>query len=188
MILGEQQPWGAYCLRASMSKLSRFVVAAISFGLLSLGNCYAQSWGTVGFGYNYLLTEKPTGNWVSSHGWYALPTVSVTKHLGVFADFTNFYSKGQNIHGYVFGPMYQFTNESRVTPFVFTGAGDVRTSADAVVANNFAWVVGSGFLMKLNSWLSLQTIPVEYVLNTPNSSVGNNFLARAGFVITIPKK
>lgn len=156
--------------------------------MLSAGFCSAQSWGTVGFGYDYLLTENTAGNWVSSHGWYLLPTVSITKHVAVFGDFANFYSKGQNIHGDVFGPLYLFTNETRTTPFVFTGIGDIRDSDLGTVTNAFGWVAGGGFLFKLNSWLSLQTIPVEYVMNTAHSSVGNNFLARAGFVITIPKK
>jgi hypothetical protein len=33
-----------------------------------------------------------------------------------------------------------------------------------------------------------RSIPVEYVMNTANGNVGNNFDARAGLAITVPKK
>jgi hypothetical protein len=42
--------------------------------------------------------------------------------------------------------------------------------------------------IRLTRWVSFQTIPVEYVMNTAHYNVGNNFVARAGFALTIPKK
>jgi hypothetical protein len=157
-------------------------------GLLLLSEtCLAQSWGAVGAGYIYQASEGSKGGWTSSNGWYVLPTFNITKNIGVSADFANFYSKGQNIHVDLFGPVHAFGNRTRFTPFIFTGVGRIRDSKLGVVTNSFAWYAGGGFLIRLTRWVSFQTIPVEYVMNTSGWNVGNNWVARAGFAITIPK-
>ena len=160
-------------------------------GLLLLsGTCFAQSWGTVGAGYIYQTSESqgPRSVWTSSNGWYLLPTFNVTKNIGVNADFANFYAKGQNIHVDLFGPYHAFENRTRFTPFVFTGIGRIRASKSGTVSNSFAWYAGAGTLFRLTRWVSFETIPVEYVMNTAGGNVGNNWAARAGFAITIPKR
>jgi hypothetical protein len=93
----------------------------------------------------------------------------------------------QNIHGTTFGPLHAFGNKSRYTPFIFAGIGKVRASDAGSVNNSFAWLVGGGFTVRITRWVSFQTIPVEYVMSTPNGNVGNNFLARVGLALTIPK-
>jgi len=155
--------------------------------LLLSGSCFAQSWGSVGMGYDYLLTKGTAGQWTSTNGWYALPTFNINKNIGVFADFTNFYGSGKNVHGTTFGPLHAFGNKSRYTPFIFAGIGKVRASDAGTVTNSFAWLAGGGFTIRLTRWVSFQTIPVEYVMSTANGNVGNNFLARAGIALTIPK-
>jgi hypothetical protein len=42
-------------------------------------------------------------------------------------------------------------------------------------------------MIRLTRWVSFQTMPVEYVMNTVSGKVGNHFLAGAGFALTIPK-
>jgi hypothetical protein len=173
---------------ARVSTLDRYWRRIPVLALSLAGTCFAQSWGSVGVGYNALLTEGGLGNWTTSHGLYALPTFNINEQIGVFADFPNFYSKGQNVHGDVFGPLHAFGNETRYTPFVFVGIGDIRDSRAGNVTNSFGFVVGGGLLIRLTRWVSFQTIPIEYVMNTANSQVGNNFVARAGLALTIPKK
>jgi hypothetical protein len=145
-------------------------------------------WGTVGAGYIYQTSETPTDHWVSSNGWYLLPTFNINKQIGVFADFANFYSKGQNIHVQLFGVLHNFSNRTRVTPFVFTGIGNIRDSYAGSVGDSFTWFAGAGFTVRITRWVAFETIPVEYVMNTANGNVGNNFDARAGFALTIPKR
>jgi hypothetical protein len=178
------------------SKNSRRTMWAVSkkswrvclVGLLLLsGTCFAQSLGSVGAGYDYLVTKGANGSWTSTNGWYVLPTFNINKNIGVFADFTNFYGSGKNIHGTTFGPLHAFGNKSRYTPFIFAGIGKVRASDAGSVNNSFAWLVGGALTVRITRWVSFQTIPVEYVMNTPNGNVGNNFLARAGLALTIPK-
>ncbi len=41
-----------------------------------------------------------------------LPTFKINKQVGVFADFANFYGKGQNIHVDHFGPLHAFGNKT----------------------------------------------------------------------------
>jgi hypothetical protein len=168
-----------YCWRA--------LAGLLLSGLLLAGPCFAQEWGSVGGGYIYQVTEGTTAHWTSSNGWYVLPTFNINKKVGVSADFANFYSKGQNIHVDLFGPFHAFSNKTRFTPFVFTGIGRIRDSKAGTITNSFAWYAGGGLMIRLTRWVSFQTIPIEYVMNTANYNVGNNFVARAGFALTIPK-
>jgi hypothetical protein len=175
-------------IRRMMPALRKDFCQMCLVGLLLLsGRCVAQSWGSVGAGYGYLITKGSNGSWASTNGWYVLPTFNINKQIGVFADFTNFYGSGKNIHGTTFGPLHAFGNKSRYTPFIFAGIGKVRASDAGSVNNSFAWLVGGGFTVRITRWVSFQTIPVEYVMSTPNGNVGNNFLARAGIALTIPK-
>jgi hypothetical protein len=52
-------------------------------------------WGSVGGGYLFQLTEGTTGDWTSTHGWYALPTFNINRQVGVFADFANLSANGK---------------------------------------------------------------------------------------------
>lgn len=156
-------------------------------GFLLAGTCFAQTWGSASAGYIYQATETPTGHWVSFHGWYGLGTYNITDRVSLFGDFPNFYAAGQNLHVQLYGVSYSFTNKTRYTPFVFIGPGFIRSSNAGAVNYSFAWCVGGGLLIRLTRWVSFQTIPVEYVMNTANWNVGNNFDARAGFTLTIPK-
>jgi hypothetical protein len=173
-----------WIIRAVDKTMLRLSLAGL---LLLSGTCFAQSWGTVGAGYIYQASEGANGGWTSSNGWYVLPSFSITKNIGVSADFANFYSKAQNIHVDLFGPVHAFGNRTRFTPFIFTGIGRIRDSKSGMVTNSFAWYAGGGLLIRLTRWVSFQTIPVEYVMNTAGWNVGNNWVARAGFAITIPK-
>jgi hypothetical protein len=148
----------------------------------------AQDWGSVGGGYLYQVTEGNTGHWTSFNGWYVLPTFNINKQVGVFADFANLYGKRTNLHIELYGVNHGFGNRTRYTPFIFTGPGFIRDSSGGTIGTSFGWCFGGGLMIRLTRWVSFQTIPVEYVINTANGNVGNNFDARAGFAITIPKK
>jgi hypothetical protein len=145
-------------------------------------------WGSVGGGYFYQATEGTTGHWTSLHGWYVLPTFNISKEVGVFADFANISSKGQNIHLEFYGAFHGFSNKSRYTPFIFAGPGFIRDSNAGTITHSFVWCAGAGLTIRLSRWVSFQTIPIEYVMNTSNGNVGNNFVARAGLAFTIPRK
>jgi hypothetical protein len=160
----------------------------------SCGVAHAQDketegdWGSVGAGYIYQTSETPTGHWISSNGWYVLPTFNINQQIGVFGDFANFYSQRQNIHVQLFGALHAFSNRTRVTPFLFTGIGNIRDSNAGSINDSFAWCAGAGFTVRVTRWVAFQAIPVEYVMNTANGNVGNNFVARAGLALTIPKR
>jgi hypothetical protein len=164
-----------------------FIVFLVGLAFFFGAVAQAQEWGSVGGGYIYQVTEGTTGHWTSSNGWYVLPTFNINKKVGVSADFANFYSKGQNVHVDLFGPFHAFSNKTRYTPFVFTGIGRIRDSRAGTITNSFAWYAGGGLMIRLTRWVSFQTIPIEYVMNTANGNVGSNFVARAGFALTIPK-
>ena len=173
--------------------LSLFALT-LFFGAAAQAQDKPAEWGSLGGGYIYQISGV-SGHWPSTHGWYVLPTFNINKNVGVFADFANFYGKGanfvgngQNIHVELYGVSHGFHNRTRLTPFVFTGPGFIRNSYAGTVTHSFAWCGGAGLTVRLTRWVSFQTIPVEYVLNTANGNVGNNFVARAGFALTIPRK
>ena len=171
------------------SKCGTFLLAvAFILGATAQAQEPSGTWGSVGAGYIYQITESPTGHWTSSNGWYLLPTFNINKQVGVFGDFANFYSKGQNVHVQLFGALHAFSNKTRFTPFVFMGLGNIRDSNAGTITNSLAWFFGAGFLARITPWVSFQMIPVEYVMNTANWRVGNNFDARVGFALTIPKR
>lgn len=170
---------------------SKFVVSFIVLVVFSSAVAPAQrqetEWGSVGAGYLYQLTEGTTGHWTSTNGWYVLPTFNINKRVGVFADFANLYGHRQNLHVELYGAFHGFSNRTRLAPFVFTGPGFIRDSNAGTVSYSFAWCAGGGVTIRLTRWVSFQTIPIEYVINTANGNVGNNFDARAGLAITIPR-
>jgi hypothetical protein len=156
-------------------------------GFLLSRTCFAQSWGSAGGGYIYQLTESAPAHWTSSHGWYGLGTFNISEQVGLFADFANFYATGQNIHVQLYGVFHAFGNRTRFTPFIFIGPGFIRNSKAGTVNYSLAACAGGGLLIRLTRWVSFETIPVEYVMNTANWNVGNNFVSRAGFALTFPK-
>lgn len=170
----------------------KFVFSLVSLAIFFSGTGQAQekrtAWGTVGAGYDNLLTEGKAGQWTGSNGWYILPTFNINKQIGVFGDFTNFYAKGLNVHGDTFGALHGFDNRTRFTPFGFIGGGVVRVSNAGSVTTSGALITGAGLMIRITPLVSFETIPVEYVMNTPNGNLSNNFLIRAGLAITIPKK
>jgi hypothetical protein len=182
------------CFKPAARKYCWHALAGLLlFGLLLPGACLAQEWGSVGAGYIYQVSGVG-GHWPSTHGWYVLPTFNINKQVGVFADFANFYGKGanfvgndQNIHVELYGVFHGFQNKTKVTPFVFIGPGFIRNSYAGTVTHSFAWCTGAGLTIRLTRWVSFQTIPVEYVMNTANGKAGANFVARAGLALTIPK-
>lgn len=144
-------------------------------------------WGAVGAGYIYQFTELTNSQWTTNQGWYVLPTFNITKQVGVFADFANFYAKRQNIHVQLYGAFHGFNNRTRYTPFVFIGPGFIRDSNQGSITRSFAWCTGAGLDVRLTRLLIFETIPVEYVDNRANGNNGNNFVLRAGFALAIPK-
>lgn len=167
----------------------KFLITLVGLVLFLGSTARAQdAWGTAGGGYIYQFSQDYGGGWNSTQGWYGLGTVNINKDLGVFADFANFYRKGQNLHVQLFGPVHGFANRSRFTPFVFIGPGHIRDSYAGTVTNSFAWCMGAGMNVRLTRWVIFQTIPVEYVMNTANGNPATNFVMRAGFALSIPKK
>src|SRR5258708_37618388 len=116
---------------------------AFFWGASALAQEKPAEWGSLGAGYIYQVSGV-SGHWPSSHGWYVLPTFNINKQVGVFADFANFYGKGQNIHVQLYGPFHAFSNKTRYTPFIFTGPGYIRDSLAGTITHSFAWCAGGG--------------------------------------------
>jgi len=184
------------CISANKLFYGEFVKFKLVVSFIALTVCCSAvaqpqenqiDWGSVGGGYLSQITEGTTGDWTSTHGWYVLPTFNINRQVGVFADFANLYGKNENVHVEFYGVFHGFGNKTRVTPFIFTGPGYIRASSAGTISHSLGWCGGGGLTIPLTRRLSFEAIPVEYVINTADGSVGNNIVARAGFAITFPK-
>ncbi|MBW4027442.1 hypothetical protein [Acidipila rosea] len=145
---------------------------------------------TVGF--TYLQTDLTNVNGGKAGylmGWYGIPQLNLTKHIGVLADFTNFYNwhahAGENVHGFTGGPVYMFPMK-HMTPFVFAEGGAVRDSMQGTVNWSPAVVGGAGLNYKLTRALAFQLVPGEYVAtHLSNGNWQSNFNAKAGIVLNM---
>ena len=168
--------------------VASFIALTVSCSAVAPAQEKQIDWGSVGGGYLSQLTEGTTGDWTSTHGWYVLPTVNINRQVGVFADSANVYGTGENVHVEFYGVFHGFGNKTRLTPLIFTGPGYIRASSAGTISHSLGWCGGGGLTIRLTRRLSFETIPVEYVINTANGSVGNNIVARVGFAITFPKR
>ena len=167
----------------------KFLTALLVVTVLSI-SAAAQS-GSVSAGYNFLRTPTGSGDHADLNGWYVLPAVNLSKRFSALIDFTNFYgsSRGSDltVHGFSFGPAYSLTNRTRIMPIVFTEAGVIRSNLAGNVTDAFAWVVGGGVEVKMNSHVNLQIIPGEYILSRANATDSNSYTMKVGLTFPLKK-
>jgi hypothetical protein len=141
-------------------------------------------------GFTYLqtdLTGTPGANAGYLMGWYVIPQYNFSTHVGLIADFTNFYNwhahAAENVHGFTGGPVYMMPLGA-LTPFTFLEGGAVRDSRQGTITWSPAIVAGVGANLKITKLVSFQLVPGEYVTTKlPNGNWESNYNAKAGFVI-----
>lgn len=147
---------------------------------------------TAVFGFTYLQTDLTNTNGGRNSylmGWYGSPQVNMTKHIGLRADFANYYNwhahAGENVHGFLGGPVYLLPTKW-VSPFVFVEGGALRDSYQSQINWNPAAAGGIGFNYRLTRAVSFQLVPGEYMATKlPNGNWQSNFNAKAGFVLNM---
>lgn len=167
----QQVPGSGYAQQRVLAGPARPVAA------LSAGVTYLQTdlTGTAGGTNGYLM------------GWYAIPQYNFTSHLGVIADFTNFYNwhahAAENVHGFTAGPVYM-APLGALTPFAFLEGGAIRDSRQGMITWSPGIVAGIGANLKMTRLISFQLVPGEYVTSRlSNGDWEGNYSAKAGFVV-----
>jgi hypothetical protein len=140
--------------------------------------------GDISAGYTYLDADQGGGERVSQSGWFARPSVNVSKSYSIFMDFTNYYAantKGSlNAHGYTAGIARSFSRRLGVIPSLFVEAGDVRVSNAGKITNSPQYLTGVGLGIPLTKHWSIKLTPAEYALIDSPTGVRHDFNAKVG--------
>jgi hypothetical protein len=117
----------------------------------------------------YQYSPNADGANRSLMGWSAVPEINLTKHIGLQAEFAGLYMRGvypgQSRLMIAAGPRITLLPHSRLSPFLFGEAGEIRSTNQANDVSDWDPVAagGFGFGYKLTRGLSLQLVPGEYV-------------------------
>lgn len=166
-----------------------FVIVIATLVAMAGRTCLAQTdpdhHGSITGAYEYLDAQGSSGQYTSLHGFDVVPALAISKNTDVFFSFNGFYKQREHVNGFTGGPLYKLHAIGRVTPLGFTEIGSSRTSLSGTVTNAFTFVLGGGILIKLDSHVSLELIPAEYVLTLPHGNIATNYNALVGFSIPV---
>jgi hypothetical protein len=107
---------------------------------------------------------------------------SVTKNVGVVADFSVVSRNGSTGYLALFGPRYSFRTSSKVTPFVHALFGAI--GPDAAFAMNF----GGGIDVKLSKRFSLRAIQADFIQLRNGANSTNTARISTGIVFNFGEK
>jgi hypothetical protein len=129
-------------------------------------------------GYSHLQFEKSG----ELNGITGSITGNVTKSVGLVADVTGLYSRGNGSYLLLFGPRYSFRQFGRVTPFAQALFGGI--APDAAFAMSF----GGGLDLKVNKHISLRLVQADYLQLRNGGSTLNSARVSTGIVFNIGSK
>jgi hypothetical protein len=149
-----------------------------------------QATFTASYVYQYAPNEDGANR--SLMGWSATPEVNFTKYLGLQAEFTSLYMRsvypGQSRLMMAAGPRFTFAPHSKMTPFVFAEAGQMRSTQQLSDVSDWNTVAtgGIGVDYKLTKGVAFQLIPGEYVAQQTDSGDWNHtFMTKAGITFNL---
>ena len=123
-------------------------------------------------------------------GWGASPEITINRHFGMEAEVANYYESsitpGERRLFLTAGPRYTFYPIHRVRPFVFTQAGEVRTTITRSTYRDWDPVVktGFGFEYSLPRGVAFTLVPGEWIAHRQDwGAWSNDFETRAGITI-----
>ncbi len=150
--------------------------------------------GTFTASYVYQYAPNYVGANRSLMGWSITPEVNFTSHLGLQAEFTGLYVNGINIQEnrliIAAGPRYNFAPHSRLSPFAFGEAGQIRETSGASRITNWNTLASGGFGVdyKLSRSFSFQLIPGQYIAQVVDDGTWNHsFMTKAGITFNLYK-
>jgi hypothetical protein len=147
---------------------------------------------TASYVYQYAPNEDGANR--SLMGWSATPEVNFTKYIGLQAEFTSLYMRsvypGQSRLMMAAGPRFTFAPHSKLTPFAFAEAGQMRSTAQLSDVSDWNTVAagGIGFDYKVTRGMAFQLIPGEYVgQQMDNGDWNHTFMSKAGITFNLYK-
>jgi opacity protein-like surface antigen len=154
-------------------------------------------------GYSYVRPDTQGGDVdLNMNGWNLSVGIPGNKYLGFVADFGGLYAKeGSNENDEIkyraytamFGPKVT-VRLGKVTPFVQALFGYARLTGrsfqevQVLRENDFAYTIGGGIDVNLNSLVAIRPVQVDYLGIKSNGDMTHNFRYSAGVVLKLGKR
>jgi hypothetical protein len=113
-------------------------------------------------------------------------TENVNHWFGGALDVSTHWKSGVNVTTYMYGPVFSYRKNPRITPFVRVLGGGVRGSEGYLnishSSTSLGMTAGGGFDAKISKDLAVRVIQVDYVLSSFSGSTQSNIRASVGLV------
>jgi opacity protein-like surface antigen len=113
-------------------------------------------------------------------------TENVRPWFGGALEVSSHWNGGANVSTFMYGPVFAYRKDPRVTPFLHILAGAVRGSVGYLDISQskttFGVAPGGGVDVKVTRNLALRVVQVDYVLSRFSDTHQNNFRVSAGVV------
>jgi opacity protein-like surface antigen len=134
-------------------------------------------------GYSYFHAGDGGGNF---SGVNASIAENVRPWFGGVLDISSHWNSGTNVSTFMYGPVFSYRKDPRVTPFFHFLAGGVRGSVGYLdisrAKTTFGLAPGGGVDVQVTRNLAVRVIQVDYVLSRFSNSEQSNFRVSAGIV------
>jgi opacity protein-like surface antigen len=134
-------------------------------------------------GYSYFHAGDDGGNFSGVNTSIA---ENVRPWFGGVLDISSQWNSGTNVSTFMYGPVFSYRKDPKVTPFVHFLAGGVRGSVGYLDISRskttFGVAPGGGVDVRVTRNLALRVIQVDYVLSRFSATQQSNFRVSAGLV------
>ena len=136
-------------------------------------------------GYSYFLADAG-GAALSFHGTDVSIAENINRWFGGALDVSSHWNSGVNVTTFMYGPVFSFRKNPRVTPFVHVMGGGVRGSVGYLDISKaratLGVAAGGGFDVRISKDLAMRVLQVDYVLSNFSGSHQANFRGSIGLV------
>ncbi|MBZ5527096.1 MAG: porin family protein [Acidobacteriia bacterium] len=140
-----------------MQKLSILIAGVILFSLPAA----AQEYPKLEIFGGYQLTHlEPSFN---ASGWNASFAGNANHWFGIAADFSGAYKSGAKLHTFMFGPVFSYRKNERITPFAHALLGGAVASGGGT-ATAFSIALGGGFDVRVNKQFAVRLVQGDWML------------------------
>jgi hypothetical protein len=136
-------------------------------------------------GYSFFLADAGHAG-INFNGMDISITENINHWFGGTFDVTSHWNSGVNVTTFMYGPVFSYRKNPRITPFVRVLGGGVRGSQGYLnishSSTSLGMAAGGGFDARISKDLAVRVIQVDYVLSSFSGSTQSNIRASIGLV------
>jgi opacity protein-like surface antigen len=134
-------------------------------------------------GYSYFHAGDGGGNFSGVNGSIA---ENLRPWFGGALEVSSHWNSGTNVSTFMYGPVFSYRKDPRITPFVHFLVGGVRGSVGYLDISHskttFGVAPGGGVDVQVTRNLAVRVVDVDYVLSRFSGTQQSNFRVSAGLV------